>query len=105
MENLKADWRKYGMGVIVGAVLILILGFAIGPLTTNGSAEELAGEAATARDVVYCVANAKKLMESGAQSAPTNGSERNALARASFDDLLADGSPSGAVLRCARALQ
>ncbi len=105
MENLKADWRKYGIGAIVGAALILILGFAIGPLTTNGSAEELAGEAATARDVVYCVANAKKLMDSGAQSAPTNGSERNDLARASFDDLLADGSPSRAVFQCARALQ
>ncbi len=104
MEDLKAHWQKYGIGAIVGAVLILILGFAIGPLTTNGSAEELAGEAATARDVVYCVANAKKLMDSGAQSAPTNGSERNDLARASFDDLLADGSPSAAVFRCARAL-
>ena len=105
MEDLKAHWQKYGIGAIAGAILILILGFAIGPLTTNGSAEELAGEAATARDVVYCVANAKKLMDSGAQSAPTNGSERNALARSSFDDLLADGSPSGAVFRCARTLQ
>ena len=105
MENLKADWRKYGVAAIVGAVLILILGFAIGPLTTNGSAEELAGEAAAARDIVYCVANAKKLTDSGAHSAPTNGSERNDLARASFDDLLADGPPRGAVFRCARALQ
>ncbi len=104
MENLKAHWNRYGVGAIVGAILILILGFAIGPLTTNGSAEELAGDAATARDVVYCVANAQKLVESGLQSAPTNGSERNDLARASFADLLADGPPRGAVFRCARAL-
>ncbi len=105
MEDLKAHGQKYGVGAIVGAVLILILGFAIGPLTTNGNAEELAEEAATARDVVYCVANAKLLMEAGVQSEPTNGSERNALARASFDDLLADGSPRRAVFQCARALQ
>ena len=49
MKELKAHWQKYGVGAIVGAVLILILGFAIGPLTTNGSAEELAGEAARRR--------------------------------------------------------
>ncbi len=104
MGDLKAYWRKYGIGAIGGAILILILGFAIGPLTTNGSAEELAGAAATARDVVYCVANAKRLVESGAQSAATSGSERNDLARASFADLLADGPPSGAVFQCARAL-
>ena len=105
MENLKAHWQKYGIGAIAGAVLIMILGFAIGPLTTNGSAEELAGEAATARDVVYCVANAKTMVESGDQTAATSSGERNDLARASFADLLADGPPRGAVFRCARALQ
>ena len=104
MEDLKAHWQKYGIGAIAGAILILILGFAIGPLTTNGSAEEMVGAAATARDVVYCVANAKKLVDSGAQSAATSRSERNELAQASFADLLADGPPSGAVFRCARAL-
>ena len=104
MEDLKAYWRKYGIGAIGGAILILILGFWIGPLTTNGSAEELAKAAATDRDVVYCVANAKQLVDSGEQSAPTNGSERNELARASFADLLTDGPPGGAVFRCARAL-
>ena len=104
MENLKADWRKYGIGAIGGAILVLILGFAIGPLTTNGSAEELAKTAATDRDVVYCVANAKQLVDAGEQSAPTNRGERNELARASFADLLADGPPSGAVFGCARAL-
>lgn len=105
MEDLKAAWRKYGIGAVAGAIVILILGFAIGPLTTNGSAEEMAAAAATARDVVYCVANAKKLVDSGAQSAATSGSERNDLARASLADLLADGPSSGAVFRCARALQ
>ncbi len=104
MGDLKAHWRKYGIGAIGGAIVILILGFAIGPLTTNGSAEEMAAAAGTARDVAYCVANAKKLVDSGEQSAPTNGSERNALARASLADLLADGSPSGAVLRCGQAI-
>lgn len=104
MEDLKAHWRKYGTGAIGGAILILILGFAIGPLTTNGSAEELASAAATDRDVVYCVANAKQLVDSGAQSAPTSSTERNDLARASFADLLANGAPSGALFRCSRAL-
>ncbi len=105
MGDLKAHWQKYGIGAIAGAIVILILGFAIGPLTTNGSAEELAGAAATARDVVYCVANAKKLVDSGEQSAPTSSSERNALARASLADLLADGPSRGADFRCAQALQ
>ena len=104
MENFKAYRRQYGIGAIVGAILILILGFTIGPLTTNGSAEELASAAATARDVVYCVAHAKQLVDSGQQSAPTSGSERTDLARASFADLLADGPPRGALLRCGRAL-
>lgn len=105
MEDHKAHWRKYGIGAIGGAILILILGFVIGPLTTNGSAEDRAEEAAIARDVVYCVANAKKLVDSGEQSAPTSSSERNDLARASFADLLADGPPGAGVFRCARALQ
>ncbi len=104
MEDLKAHWRNYGIGAIGGAILILILGFAIGPLTTNGSAEELASAAATDRDVVYCVAKAKQLVDSGEQSAPTSGTERNDLARASFADLLANGPPSRAVFRCAREL-
>ncbi len=105
MEDLKAHWRNYGIGAIGGAIVILILGFAIGPLTTNGSAEELASAAATDRDVVYCVANAKRLVDSGEQSDPSSGTERNDLARASFADLLANGPPSGGVFRCARALQ
>lgn len=105
MKDLKVAWQKYGIGAVAGAIVILILGFAIGPLTTNGSAEEMAAEAATARDVVYCVANAKKLVDSGAQSAATSRSERNDLARASLADLLADGPSSGAVFQCARALQ
>lgn len=104
MEELKAYRRQYGIGAIGGAILILILGFTIGPLTTNDSAEELAIAAATTRDVVYCVAHAKQLVDSGQQSAPTSGSERTDLARASFADLLADGPPEGALLRCGRAL-
>ena len=104
MEDFKAYRRQYGIGAIGGAILILILGFTIGPLTTNGSAEEQAIAAATARDVVYCVAHAKQLVDSGQQSAPTSGSERTDLARASFADLLADGPPRGALLRCGRAL-
>ncbi len=104
MEGLKAYWRKYGVGAIGGAILILILGFWIGPLTTNGSAGELAKAAAADRDVVYCVANAKQLVDSGEQSAPTSAGERTDLARASFADLLADGPPRGAVLQCGRAL-
>ena len=104
MEDLKAYRRQYGIGAIGGAILILILGFWLGPLTTNGSAEELAKAAATDRDVVYCVAHAKQLVDSGQQSAPTSGSERTDLARASFADLLADGPPRGALLRCGWAL-
>ena len=50
MEELKAHWGKYVYGAIGGAILILILGFAFGPLTTNGSAADLAAAATSDRD-------------------------------------------------------
>ena len=71
MEELKAHWGKYVWGAVGGAIVILILGFWVGPLTTNGSATALATAAATDRDVTYCVANARSLVASGAQVAPT----------------------------------
>ena len=105
MEEFKAHWGKYVWGAIGGAILILILGFWIGPLTTNGSATALAAAAATDRDVTYCVANARSLVASGAQAAPTARTERTDLARASFVDLLPDVSVNNAAVRdCVRAL-
>lgn len=104
MEQIKAHWAKYVQGAIVGAILILILGFVIGPLTTSGSAEERAAAAATDRDVAYCVANARKLVTSGEQAAPTSSRERTELAQASFADLLPDASIGRAsVTACSRA--
>ncbi len=103
MDELKAHWGKYVYGAIGGAILILILGFAIGPLTTNGNAADLAAAAASDRDVAYCVANARKLVASGEASAPSSSSERRDLARASFTDLLADEPINNADVRnCSR---
>ena len=105
MEELKAHWGKYVWGAVGGAIVILILGFWVGPLTTNGSATALATAAATDRDVTYCVANARSLVASGAQVAPTARTERTDLARASFVDLLPDVSVDNAAVRdCVRAL-
>ena len=104
MEDLKANWGKYVKGGIGGAVLVLIAGFAFGPLTTNGSADELASVAVAERDVSYCVANALKLVEVGDQAIPTTSTERTNLAKASFASLLPDVSFGNAIFRnCSRA--
>ena len=104
MEDLKAHWGKYVKGGIGGAILVLIVGFAFGPLTTNGSADELASLAVADRDVSYCVANALKLVSAGEQVAPTNSTERTNLAKASFASLLPDVSFGNALYRnCSRA--
>ena len=104
MEELKAHWAKYVWGAVVGAIVILILGFWVGPLTTNGSAAAMATAAATDRDVTYCVANARQLVASGTQAAPTSRTERTDLARASFVDLLPDVPINNAAVRdCVRA--
>ncbi len=104
MEELKAHWGKYVLGAVIGAIVILILGFWVGPLTTNGSAAAMATAAATDRDSAYCVANARKLVASGEQAAPTTRTERTDLARASFVDLLPDATTNNAAVRdCVRA--
>ena len=104
MAENKAQWGKFIYGAIGGAVLVLILGFAIGPLTTNGSATALAEAAAGDRDVVYCAANAERLVAAGNATAPSSSAERTDLARASFADLLPDATFSSATLRnCTRA--
>ncbi len=104
MEDLKAHWGKYLKGGIGGAIVVLIVGFAFGPLTTNGSADELASLAVADRDVSYCVANALKLVSVGDQAAPTSSTERTNLAKASFASLLPDVSFGNALFRnCSRA--
>ena len=104
MEELKAHWGKYLKGGIGGAVLVLIAGFAFGPLTTNGSADELASTAVADRDVSYCVVNGLKLVDAGDQVAPNSSTERTNLAKASFASLLPDVSFSNAIFRsCSRA--
>jgi hypothetical protein len=104
LENLKAHLGKYIYGAVAGAIAILILGFWVGPLTTNGSAETLANAAVSDRDVAYCVANAQRLVTSGEVTAPSSSSEKTELARASFTDLLPDEKPSSSVVRlCTRA--
>lgn len=103
MEQFKAHWGKYVWGGVVGAVAILILGFWVGPLTTNGNASTLATAAAGDRDVAYCVANAVQMVASGAQGTPTNRTERTDLARASFVNLLPDVPANNAAVRnCVR---
>ena len=104
MEELKAHWGIYLKGAIGGAVLILIIGFAFGPLTTNGNAGQLASAAVAERDVSYCVVNALKLVNAGDQDAPTSSTERTNLAKASFASLLPDISIDNAIIRnCSRA--
>ncbi len=104
MEDLKAHWGKYVKGGIGGAIVVLIAGFAFGPLTTNGSAEQLLVAAVADRDVSYCVVNASKLVDAGDQDAPTSSTERTNLAKASFASLLPDVSMSNATFRnCSRA--
>ena len=104
MDDLKAHLGKYIYGAIGGAIVILILGFWIGPLTTNGSAAALAADAASDRDVAYCVANAQRLVTSGEAAAPSSSSEKTELARASFVDLLPNQTPNSTVVRlCTRA--
>ncbi len=104
MEDLKAHWGIYLKGAIGGVILILILGFWIGPLTTNGSAEQLATAAVADRDTAYCVANAVRLVSEGTQQAPTSSSERTELAKTSYSGLLPDASFSNTAFRnCSRA--
>ncbi len=104
MEDLKANWGKYVKGGIGGAILVLIAGFAFGPLTTNGSAEQLATTAVSDRDTTYCVANAVKLVGAGDHAAPTSSTERTDLAKASFLGLLPEASFGNAAFRsCSRA--
>jgi len=104
MEDLKAHWGKYVYGAIGGVILILILGFWIGPLTTNGSAEQLATAAVADRDTTFCVANAVRLVSQGSQAAPTSSAERTALAKTSYSGLLPDASFSNTAFRnCSRA--
>ncbi len=104
MEELKAHLGKYIYGAIGGAIVILVLGFWVGPLTTNSNAEELATAAASDRDVAYCVANARRLVKSVRVAAPTDSSEKTDLARASFADLLPDETANNTAVRnCSRA--
>ena len=104
MAENRAQWGKFVYGAIAGAILVLIVGFAFGPLTTNGSATALAATAAADRDVVYCVANAQRLVSAGDATAPSSSAERTDLARASFADLLPDETFSSVTLRnCTRA--
>lgn len=104
MKEFKAHLGKYINGAIGGAILILILGFWIGPLTTNGNASSLAETAASDRDVAFCVANAQRLVASGEVSAPSSSSEKTDLARASFADLLPDEKASSSAVRlCTRS--
>lgn len=104
MEEFKAYWGKYLSGAIIGALLVVILGFAVGPLTTNGSAAALASAAASNRDVAFCVAKGQRSISSGDVSATTNHRERIELARASLADLLPDQKVSDTVVsRCSQA--
>ncbi len=104
MQELKDHWGRYLKGGIGGAVVVLILGFAAGPLTTNGSAEKLALAAAQDRDVTYCVANAMKLVATGDHAAPTSTSEKTELAKASLASLLPEAKFANAQFRdCSRA--
>jgi hypothetical protein len=104
MKELKAHLGKYISGAIGGAIVILVLGFWVGPLTTNGNADGLATAAASDRDVAYCVANAQRLVTSGEATAPSSSSEKTELARASFADLLPDEKPGNrTVSECSSA--
>ncbi len=104
MKELKEYWGKYVFGAIGGVILILILGFWIGPLTTNNSAEQLATAAVADRDTAYCVANAVRLVSQGSQAAPTSTAERTELAKTSYTSLLPDASFSSTAFRnCSRA--
>ena len=104
MEELKAHWGRYLKGGIGGAIVVLIIGFAAGPLTTNGSAEKLAVAAAQDRDTTYCVANALKLVATGDHAAPSSTSEKTELAKASLASLLPDAKFANAQVRdCTRA--
>ncbi len=104
MEDLKAHWGKYVKGGIGGAILILIVGFAFGPLTTNGNATQLVSTAVADRDISYCVANALKLVDAGVEAVPTSSTERTDLAKASFASLLPDVTMGNTLFRnCSRA--
>ena len=99
MEEVKQHWGRYVKGGIGGAVLVIILGFAVGPLTTNGNAAQQVATAIQDRDATYCVANALKLVAAGEQAAPTSGTERTNLAKASFASLLPEAKFENAAFR------
>ena len=104
MDEIKAHWGRYLKGGIGGALVVLILGFAAGPLTTNGNAEKLAVAAAQDRDTTYCVANALKLVAAGNHVAPSSTSEKTDLAKASLASLLPEAKFANAQVRdCSRA--
>lgn len=104
MSELKANWIRYISGLIVGAILVLGLGFTVGPLTTNGSAAILATQAATERDIAFCAAEGLRSIASGKVKATEDFWGRIVLARDTIKELLPDQETTRAVIGgCAQA--
>ncbi|MEQ9812543.1 MAG: hypothetical protein RLO50_07150 [Azospirillaceae bacterium] len=98
-------WGKYVWGMVIGAAVVLILGFSVGPLTTSGNAAEMASSAADERNAAFCLANARRMIATGDADAPTSTSERTDLARASLENLLPGVEIDNASVRvCSRVL-
>lgn len=87
-EKIRANTKGYFYSALAGAVVILVLGFTIGPLTTGGYAEEQADLAVQERDVAYCVARAEHLVATGEVDVPESSRQRVELAKQSIQSLL-----------------
>ena len=104
IQQLKERFPFYLQGGVVGAIVILVVGFAVGPLTTTKAAEERAQAAAYERDAAYCVAHATRMVEAGLHELPTNTSERTRLVQAAFSDLIPDQRTPLAVRQMCRSM-
>ena len=106
MSSIKNDLSKYVWSAVGGAVVAVVAGLWMGPLTTSGNAEAMVTTATENRDVAFCTANARKLIAQGEQPVPGNLTEARAVAGAALEDLMPEERFAIRLLRqCAREIQ
>ena len=59
-EDMKAKIKFGGLGVVIGAIIAMIIGFSWGGWTTSATANEMTGQAVLASQSAICVAQFMK---------------------------------------------
>jgi hypothetical protein len=58
-EEIKSKLSTYAVGGVGGAIIVLILGFWVGPLTTNGAVAEAVDGAIVEQQALFCAERAR----------------------------------------------